>query len=165
MRLKMALSFAAAALLVYHVFRKEIPAGSVTVTLIIAAILPWVSELLKTIEMPGGWKLEFHDLKREVVKHEDLLRELVIYSVSEACYKHLWWIAKSPEYKFWNNDPMARQMYFLSDNGLIQPRFSGFLNFDQEMDQKNLVDLAKLTPAGEFLIQLRGAPTEFRLKP
>jgi len=34
----------------------------------LAAIVPWLSPLFKSIELPGGWKVEFQELKREVAQ-------------------------------------------------------------------------------------------------
>jgi len=35
----------------------------ITITLIVIAIIPWIAPLLKSLEIPGGWKIEFRDVK------------------------------------------------------------------------------------------------------
>src|SRR5690606_14492006 len=36
----------------------------ITVTLLALAIIPWIETLFKSVELPGGLKLEFRDLER-----------------------------------------------------------------------------------------------------
>jgi hypothetical protein len=35
----------------------------ITLTLVVIAIIPWLAPLFKSLEFPGGWKVEFQDLK------------------------------------------------------------------------------------------------------
>jgi hypothetical protein len=49
-------------------------------------------------------------------------------------------------------------MYFLRDNGYIRGKGDYFLDFKQEMDGKNLVDIVELTPIGQSCVELRGLP-------
>ncbi|MBO8092415.1 MAG: hypothetical protein J7D60_03795 [Prosthecochloris sp.] len=37
---------------------------SITLTLLLVAIVPWLSQIFKSLELPGGWKIEFHDLQK-----------------------------------------------------------------------------------------------------
>jgi hypothetical protein len=108
-----------------------------------------------------------HEL-REEIKHQEerlgeqqeIINKLVVYSMSASIYRHLWHIARSPEYLYRNEPWFQRQMYFLSDNGFVQPTVSPFLIFDQTLEGKNLAAVSKPTPIGEFLVRLRGEPPE-----
>src|SRR5262245_4961112 len=44
--------------------------------LLVIGILPWLAELLDTLELPGGWKLNFRDIKREQVEQRQQLEQL-----------------------------------------------------------------------------------------
>ena len=47
-----------------HLIWPSITIDSITVTLLIVAVLPWLSSLFKSIEFPGGLKVEYQDLER-----------------------------------------------------------------------------------------------------
>ena len=87
-------------------------------------------------------------------------QELVIYSMSASIYLHLWHIHRGGEYLYRDQEWFRRQMFYLSDNGYIQPVAEPFLIFDRSMDGKNLAEVAKLTPVGKLLVELRGQPPE-----
>lgn len=47
-----------------HLFFPDLKIDAVFITLIIVAIIPWLEPLLKSVELPGGLKVEFQDLKK-----------------------------------------------------------------------------------------------------
>jgi hypothetical protein len=64
--LSILISCTAAALALVHITWPSLSIDSITLTLIVLASLPWLAPLFKSIEAPGGWKVEFQELKREV---------------------------------------------------------------------------------------------------
>jgi hypothetical protein len=155
----------AAALLLVHLFVIPLRPDAIALGLAALAALPWLMGQIKSAEIPGGFKVEFWALKERVEQQDEkladqqeVIRQLVIYSLSESNYIHLWHIHGSEEYLYRNEEWFRRQMYFLSDNGYLQPRHASFLVFDETIDGRNLVEIAKLTPVGEFLVRLRGKP-------
>ena len=64
-------------LVIIHLKFPELKIDAISVTLFIIAILPWVSPLFKSIELPGGIKVEFKDLKNAEakVKKAGLIKE------------------------------------------------------------------------------------------
>jgi hypothetical protein len=48
-------------------------ADSFSVGLLIVAVLPWLSELLVSAKLPGGWELVFREIKENQAKQSDLL--------------------------------------------------------------------------------------------
>ncbi|MGB5756312.1 MAG: hypothetical protein WBM50_05310, partial [Acidimicrobiales bacterium] len=72
--LSVGLSGAAVALAVLHVAFPDIEIDAVTVALLAIATVPWLAPLLKTIELPGGWKFELRQFRQRV---EDELQENV----------------------------------------------------------------------------------------
>jgi hypothetical protein len=43
---------------------------AVTLTLLVIALVPWLAPVFKSLEFPGGWKVEFHDLQKVAVRAE-----------------------------------------------------------------------------------------------
>lgn len=59
-------SGAAAVLAVLHLLLPHMTIDTITVALLVVAILPWLGPLFKSIELPGGWRFEFQEFKREL---------------------------------------------------------------------------------------------------
>lgn len=49
---------------VTHLFFPNLKIDAIFITLIVVAIIPWLEPLLKSVELPGGLKVEFQDLKK-----------------------------------------------------------------------------------------------------
>lgn len=49
---------------IIHLFLPNLKIDAIFITMIIVAIIPWLEPLLKSVELPGGLKVEFQDLKR-----------------------------------------------------------------------------------------------------
>jgi uncharacterized protein YecT (DUF1311 family)/thiamine pyrophosphokinase len=47
-----------------HLFFPDLKIDAIFITLIIIAIIPWLEPLLKSVELPGGLKVEFQDFKK-----------------------------------------------------------------------------------------------------
>ena len=62
--LKATVSLAAALIALTHVVFPELAIDSITVVLLLIAVVPWLAPLFKSLEFPGGWKVEFQELKR-----------------------------------------------------------------------------------------------------
>jgi len=88
-------------------------------------------------------------------RQQELVNELVKYSMSASIFHHLCGIALLKNYTYHDSDVNRREMYFLRDNGFIQPKSSGFLDFNSSLHQQNLVDVAEPTPIGWSCIKLR----------
>ena len=53
---------------VVHVAAPALTIDWITLTLLAVAVVPWLAPLFKTIEGPGGWKVEFREFRREVTQ-------------------------------------------------------------------------------------------------
>lgn len=55
-----------------HLLRPKLKIDAVTIVLIVAAALPWLGPIFKAIELPGGWRFEYRELRRQQqqVRHE-----------------------------------------------------------------------------------------------
>ncbi len=61
--LRVAVSVGAAAIIVVRVIWPDINIDAITLGLLALLVLPWLSPLIKSAELPGGWKVEFRDLQ------------------------------------------------------------------------------------------------------
>jgi hypothetical protein len=50
--------------IVVHLARPDLSIDAVTLGLLVLAALPWLAPLVKSLELPGGWKVEFQEVKR-----------------------------------------------------------------------------------------------------
>lgn len=60
---QIAVSAVAAVLAVAHVFFPDLAIDATTLFLLAVAVLPWLLPLFKSMEFPGGWKIEFQELQ------------------------------------------------------------------------------------------------------
>lgn len=63
--LKIAISFVGIAIIVARLINPNIKLDSPTLILVGISILPWMSSLIKSVELPGGFKIEFQELSQE----------------------------------------------------------------------------------------------------
>jgi hypothetical protein len=173
---KRLITISAGILALLHLLVPGFRVDTVGLVLILVALSPWVIPFVREHVKSGevfGLKFELlqkavenqgEETKRQwdaISKQQEIVNMLVIYSLCDQAYHILYGISSMPEYKYHNDDNFRRWMYVLLDTGLIEPKSpGGWLNFDASLDEKNMVEFAKPTPAGEFLISLRGAPNK-----
>jgi hypothetical protein len=65
-------SAAALFLAVVHLLRPKLNIDAITIVLIVVAALPWLGSVFKAIDLPGGWRVEYRELRRQQqqVRHE-----------------------------------------------------------------------------------------------
>ena len=63
-----------------HLTWPSLAIDGITLTLIIIAVVPWLTPLFKSMEFPGGWKIEFRDLAKvqERAEQADLLAPVTV---------------------------------------------------------------------------------------
>ena len=96
-----------------------------------------------------------HAVEVEQQRLDKRINNLVKYGMSASIFHHLCGIALLHEYKYSDEKPFEREMYFLRDNGFIRPKSDAFLDFDYRMNQQNLVQKVKPTEIGWDCIRLR----------
>lgn len=69
-RLRQVVSLGALLLALAHILWPKLAIDAVALALIVIAILPWLSPLVKSLELPGGWKLEFQELQKAASRAE-----------------------------------------------------------------------------------------------
>jgi Predicted nucleotide-binding protein containing TIR-like domain len=93
--------------------------------------------------------------ERRLEDQQVVLNSVVRYSMSGSIFNHLCGIALLKQYIYRDGDTNRREMYYLRDHGFIKPKGDGFLNFDGNLDGKNLVEIAEPTPIGWNSVKLR----------
>ncbi len=70
-RLRRIVTLGALVLALVHIIWPQLAVDGVTLTLIALAVLPWLAPLFKSLELPGGWKVEFQDLQKAAARADD----------------------------------------------------------------------------------------------
>jgi len=103
-----------------------------TVGLFAICILPWLSELLTSLELPGGWKIHFRDLVRKQEEQNEILKKLTLIFrlfVSEWQLHHLAKLASGepmPLIRDATTPFYERDLRGLRELGLIEGRIGDF---------------------------------------
>ncbi len=63
-RIQWGITIGAAILALGHVLWPKLAIDAVSVTLLLAAIVPWLAPLFKKLKLPGGWEIEFQALQK-----------------------------------------------------------------------------------------------------
>ena len=70
-RLQIGITAIAGLIIIIHLIWPSLAIDAITLTLIIVAIIPWLAPLFKSLEFPGGWKVEFKDLAKAKEKADE----------------------------------------------------------------------------------------------
>lgn len=62
-RVRLLVSGLAGAMLLAHLLWPELRVDAISLGLLAVVILPWLSPLVKSAELPGGWKVQFQDVE------------------------------------------------------------------------------------------------------
>jgi hypothetical protein len=157
---KLLVSVVALASLLLVVF-KGIEVQSGVVALVAIAILPWVAAIVEEMDVPGVGKVTFRQVREKVELQEkqlnvqqEIITQLVVYSMSSYIFDLL---AKlyhgnrhGDEYLFRDDESMKRDLRYLRDHGYLEHFYMGDL-----YDGENLIGQIRLTPMGNFLVELR----------
>lgn len=69
--IQIVITLIAALLAIVHEWLPRIEVDAITVTLLGIAVLPWLGSLFKSVELPGGVKVEYQDLEKAEKKVEE----------------------------------------------------------------------------------------------
>jgi hypothetical protein len=70
-RLRQVVTLVALALALGHLLWPSLAIDAITVMLVATAVVPWLAPLFKSLELPGGWKVEFQEQLRETVERAE----------------------------------------------------------------------------------------------
>ena len=69
-RLRQIITLGALFIALIHLLRPTIAIDGITLMLLVIALTPWLAPIFKSLEFPGGWKVEFQDLQKAAVRAE-----------------------------------------------------------------------------------------------
>lgn len=69
-RLRQVVSLGALLLALAHIIWPQLAIDAIALALIVIAILPWLAPLIKSLELPGGWKVELQELQKAASRAE-----------------------------------------------------------------------------------------------
>jgi len=90
--LKLLISVGAFIFILIHLLAPTVPVDAITIGLLIVVILPWLSTLIESAELPGGWKVTFREIQAEQKQQRsdlDTLKFLVSHFVTDDELAHL----------------------------------------------------------------------------
>lgn len=70
--MRWAITLGALAIVVVRLYWPQLKIDGVSALLLGIAIVPWLQPLFKSLELPGGWKVEFRDIEAVRKKAEDV---------------------------------------------------------------------------------------------
>lgn len=69
-RTQILITLVAIVVAIVHVVFPSVTIDAITIFLLVLALLPWLIPLVKSLEFPGGWKVEFQELEKAKSKAE-----------------------------------------------------------------------------------------------
>ena len=70
-RLRSWVTLGALAIALAHIVFPKLAIDAVALVLIVVAVVPWLAPLFKSVQIPGGWKVEFQELQDVAAKAGD----------------------------------------------------------------------------------------------
>lgn len=70
-RLRQVITLGALMLALIHVIWPALAVDGVTLVLVMLGLVPWLAPIFKSLELPGGWKIEFQELERAAARADD----------------------------------------------------------------------------------------------
>ena len=130
---KISVSLLAVIGLFVHLFLKIDRFDGTAAGLLLIAVLPWLADLLDTLELPGGWKVNFRNIKREQMEQRKLLEQLqlaVRLLLTDNELRHLKELAGTDPLPFhpgdWTNKIYETELRRLRALGLIKGSVGGY---------------------------------------
>lgn len=86
---KVLISLGALSIMLVHIFQPELSIDYITIALFVIIFIPWFTPFFKSLELPGGTKLEFQDFQRtgEEAGETGLLSEEVETEIQEYTFQ------------------------------------------------------------------------------
>jgi hypothetical protein len=158
--LKVIISITSITVIIIRFIKPELHIDMITLGLLIFAAIPWLSELISSAELPGGWKVQFREIadKQNLQEQEiDTLKFIVGHFVADSEHKHLEVLASNDPFLFEKNPAIEffkNELRRLRSIGFIEV-FTGKNISEVLRKQKgNLKDDIRLTQAGKDYLSL-----------
>ena len=147
-------------LLLIHVRLPSLRVDAVTFGLVILTLLPWFSEIISSAELPGGWKVEFRELRHQQELQADeinSIRYLVSHFTTAEELLHLRRLASGDPFPISAATVTAdlkAQLRRLRAIGLIRSRAGRSLSAALRQANGNLAADFEVTAAGQDYLEM-----------
>lgn len=148
--LRKVISLGALLLALAHIVWPLLAIDFVALGLIVVATLPWLAPLVKSLELPGGWKVEFAEISKQIIEEKipsteswRLTRHQIVSSMS----------GESASYKLYSNGVLTQRFKARIMAGRSQTNLTFPVAFPNDVTSVQIIgDLAAtvtdLSPAG-----------------
>jgi hypothetical protein len=99
-----------------------LPSDALSLSLLVVIILPWLSSFIDMAELPGGWKVQFRELKQDQNRQKeeiDSLRFLISGFLTDYELIHLKKLNIRDSFPYERNSRFISELRRLHDLGLI----------------------------------------------
>ncbi|MEX1231540.1 MAG: hypothetical protein WEB58_14930 [Planctomycetaceae bacterium] len=162
------ITVAAIALLAGHLVWPSLSIDYITTVLVVIALMPWLPAIIQSAKFPGGWEVTFRQIEDKVEnqqaeletqrrildQQQEIINQLVVFSMAFFLFERLKGLhyarRNHTEYIFQKTDDFIKDLRYLRDHGYIE-----ILGIAQLNDGQDIAQIVKLTPIGEFYVQLR----------
>lgn len=105
-RLRQIISLGALLLALAHIVWPSLAIDFVAFGFIVIAALPWVAPLVKSLELPGGWKVEFAEISKQIIEEKVPLAEKGRLTRHQVVSSHSW---DGGYYKLYSNGVLTQR--------------------------------------------------------
>jgi len=157
--LQIVISATALLIAIIHIIKPDLKIDAITLVLIGFAIIPWLAPLIKSIELPGGWKIEYQDLERTRQKVDKV--GLLSETLSDE---------DSKKYSFQiiaQDDPnlalaglrieIEKRLKRLAEQNNIGTRMQGMARVLDMLSKKGLITFQEKSVISDMIVQLNSA--------
>jgi hypothetical protein len=105
--LKVIISLGAFVFVLIHLLWPTLSIDAITLGLLVVVALPWLSTLIESAELPGGWKIRFRAVEDEVKQQRleiDMLNFLVSHFLTDDEFTHLNKLDREAPFPFARSD-------------------------------------------------------------
>ena len=153
------ISISAVIIAVIHLVWPNLSIDGITLFLFAVAIIPWVAPLFKSLEFPGGWKIEFQDLQKAKNEADKVG---LLAPASE--------VAKTPKYSFQtiaDNDPnlalaglrieIEKRLQILAESNSVPVRKQGISSLMRELMKQKVLSQEEYSVLSDMVGMLNSA--------
>lgn len=145
-RLQYIITIAAIVIALIRLILPNIKIDAITITLLFIAVVPWLSPLFKSLEFPGGWKIEFQEVKEQL--------ETIIAKQTEPLTE-----TKGPTFRikgFSVNKEATRLVIKALGNPDYTWRYLGGLAAETKLSRKEILEAIKWLLDNRLVTEVRG---------
>lgn len=144
-QLRLIISLGALLLTLAHIVLPTLAIDLITIGLVVITVLPWIAPLVKSLELPGGWKLEFSEISKQIVEEKVPLAEKRRLTQHQVISSRSW---DGGHYQLYSNGTLTQRFTIEVTAGRFETDLTFPIAFPNEVTSIEIVgDLAVTIPA------------------